>query len=154
MNLFSSTKQEVLSGKGFDTCGNKHCISYFTPTIITDDKVDSFLTKKKNGDRIATEEIIRWSKNSLNRTLLNDYYERSNHPSLTTHQSLNQQIKSNNIEDKNTEKERHIPRLSDEERLELEKLQCLPHGEMMILYDKLNSTFYDTNVFLCRYRYS
>jgi len=120
------TKQEVLSGKGFDTCGNKHCISYFTPTIITDDKVDNFLTKKKNGDRIATEEIVRWSKNSLNSNLLDKYEEIRNNPTLTTHQSLYQESTSTNIEyNKNDRKERQVP---DEEGLELKKLQCLPHG--------------------------
>jgi len=51
------TKREVLEGKGHDTCGNKHCPSYY----------DSSQNKK------AVTEVTRWSKNVKNRSALARY---------------------------------------------------------------------------------
>mmetsp|Transcript_14574 Transcript_14574/g.17731 ORF Transcript_14574/g.17731 Transcript_14574/m.17731 type:complete len:384 (+) Transcript_14574:69-1220(+) len=108
------TKQEVISGKGFDTCGNKYCPCYFHGFDDGDDCQETMKKKK------SMQDVIRWKKNSQNQyhlyTYMNDMRD------CTTHH-LQHQRKLHNNDDDNA-------MLVQEEN---ERLKKIPHG--IGLYD-------------------
>jgi len=61
-------KSEVMNGKGFETCGNKHCLCYFEDN----DTTACYKNNDKRQKR-SVEDIIRWRKNAVNRMYLHNY---------------------------------------------------------------------------------
>lgn len=81
-------KDEVVNGKGFDTCGNKHCPCYYQD-YYDDNETDDLSRQrhqevsgvagmdqtKKRSKKRKLDDIIRWKANKQNRSLL-DHYEK------------------------------------------------------------------------------
>ena len=98
------TKQEVMVGKGVDTCGNKHCPCYYTNSESDGTGQDV---------RRPVEEIIRWRHLVKNRTILSSYAVKNaplphSNPVVTSH--------------------------DEEEEEEKKQLQLIPHGLGLFAY--------------------
>jgi len=74
-------KAEVRNGKGFDSCGNKHCPCYYYQDNDDSDNINhgivngnmngkKKITKKRNKN---IDDVIRWKKNVQNRQILDNY---------------------------------------------------------------------------------
>ena len=99
------TKQEVMVGKGVDTCGNKHCPCYYYTNSESDGKGQDI--------RRPVEEIVQWRHLVKNRTILSSYAVKSaplsnSNPMVTSH--------------------------DEEEEEETKQLQLIPHGLGLFAY--------------------
>ena len=120
-------KAEVENGKGYETCGNKHCPCYFEgannvdPIILSSyDQLrshnDSDISKKwKKMKKRCIEDIIRWKKNTENRNILWKYDQH-----IISKGENHQNANSETTTDDDGEEEK--------ERKEIARIQSIPYG--------------------------
>lgn len=118
-------KAEVENGKGFETCGNKHCPCYFEGANNIDPKVlnaydqlpshdDSDVSKQwKKTKKRRIEDVIRWKKNTENREILWKY---------------DQHVISTGENYQNTNSETTNDDAEEENEKEIARIQSIPYG--------------------------
>lgn len=108
-------KSEVKNGRGFDTCGNKHCLCYYedreqlTFGVRDEDFLKGFQNDNiimKTSKKRSIEDVIRWKLEANNRKLLYEYEQKIVHDDKQ-HQQQSQY---------------------EQEQREKERIQQVPHG--------------------------
>ena len=136
-------KAEVMNGKGFDTCGNKHCMCYYDecdegmsleehhrydhdPNSVDNSDSRTFnIIQKKSAMKMKkkkkrVEDVIRWKMNSENRRILYDYEKEVIMEEEKRRESKSEPSKSIINDDFECEHKKELR--------EKERLRNIPHG--------------------------